>query len=114
MYAVVAVAAAAVIIVIVLLLGGSSRSFGGVRTRLFYNGCVGVCSCVWKIKQKKEKKRNEKREELECVGGVISRKIRRNLSGTYRSLRPTGRFVLSISCCVFALFASQNTALRCC
>ena len=41
-----------------------------------------MCSCVWKIKQKKRKetKRNEtkKRDELECVvGGVKGREIRR-------------------------------------
>ena len=41
---------------------------------------VGVCVGVGKANKKKEKKRNEKREEFECVAGVLSRKITRDWS----------------------------------
>ena len=79
MYAVVVAAAAAVIIVIVLLLGGFVASLvwrSGYGTR-----CVRVCYIPYlgESEQKEKKQRKEtktkKREELECVGGVISRKI---------------------------------------
>ena len=57
--------------------------------RVVVCGCVFVCSCVRVFvcleNKTKEKGRKEtkKREELECVRGVISRKITRNQIGMY-------------------------------
>ena len=57
--------------------------------------CVCVCVCVWgkrmKNKGKERIKETKKREELECVGGVISCKI--TGAGTVH----TGVAVVSIS-----------------
>ena len=84
--------------------------------------CVCVCGCVGVGKvNEKEGKEKGKREELECVGRVISRKITRKLSSTYRCGFCVDRYgyrsiiiiIIVIAGCVFALFALQNTALRC-
>ena len=72
MYAVVAVAAAAIIVIVLLLLlcnywDVSLRRF--VAFVLFERCvCVGVCSCVWKIKQKKGMKRNKKKGRIRVCG----------------------------------------------
>ena len=85
-------------------------------------GCVFVC-LENKTKEREEKKRNnKKRDELECVGGVISRKIT-GADGMYvrgvavvasvdidRSILIIPRGLLCLLC---LLRVVHNTVLRC-